>query len=530
MRRLLLLTLGCAAACSAASTSPRSNPAPQAPPPAASAPVAPVAVDSAPVAISSASAAPATSASAAPAAPQPARPRIGSVGKITWIYAGASRKGGPIGYVRPGTAVTLRSTEPERGQDCSSNRWMAVEPRGFVCNDGTTTLDLESEPYKALATLQPDRASAFPFQYAYSTGAPMYGRLPTADQQKKTERAWRAVDKIPRNTPPRSGHEELAGWDAIPGPAPAPYFVTQKELPRMPGQRAGLLRWEIPEGQMLSYRTAFEHDGRVFLASPDLTLVPADRMRPFKPSAFKGVALGGDIKLPIAWVRHAPKTRYRRADDGSIAQTADSWPARTWIALTGHKETRGSDIFLETREAGVFIRQADASVVEAPPRAPFSVAADEKWIDIDLSDGTLTLFVGSSAVFSTLMSPGAGGLPPGSAKTNEEHVKGSWTPVGIYRVNYKVRETTMTPENKPFPEKNWIADVPYTLYFRMPFAIHGAYWHEDFGMPKSGGCVNLSPVDAKHVFDWAEPALPEEWSGISGVPANGPGTKVFIRR
>ena len=75
--------------------------------------------------------------------------------------------------------------------------------------------------------------------------------------------------------------------------------------------------------------------------------------------------------------------------------------------------------------------------------------------------------------------------------------------MGIYRVNYKVRETTMTPENKPFPEKNWISDVPYTLYFRMPFAIHGAYWHEDFGMPKSGGCVNLSPLDAKYVFDWA---------------------------
>ena len=388
MRWFLLLTVGCAAACSAASTSPRSTSAPQV---ASAAPIAtataePGAVAPAPPPVASGSAAPAV-ASAAPPAPQPPRPRIGSIGKITWIYAGAARNGGPIGYIRPGTAVTLRNTEPVRGQDCSSNRWMPVEPRGFVCNDGTTTLDLDSEPYKALAALQPDRTSAFPFKYAYSTGAPMYGRLPTAEQQNKTERAWRPVSNIPRNTRPHSGHEELAGWDAIPGPDPAPYFVSQKELPRMPGQRAGLLRWEIPEGQMLSYRTAFEHDGRVFLASPDLTLVPADRMRPFKPSTFKGVALGGDVKLPIAWVRHAPKTKYRRADDGSIVKTADSWPARAWVALTGQKEPRGADVFLETREQGVYIRQADASVVEAPPQAPFSVEASEKWIDVDLSDG-----------------------------------------------------------------------------------------------------------------------------------------------
>lgn len=534
LRRLPILAIALSSACSAdrGAPSPAFAPTPAPSPASSMPPLAPVDADAGPVAADALPSADATSpdAGATTPPPPPPRPRIGSVGRITWIYGQPSRKVGPIGFIRPGTSVTLRSEEPTRGPDCTSNRWYAIEPRGFVCNDSTTTLALDSEPFKALAALGPDRTSPWPYRYAYSTGAPMYGRLPAAEQQRKVERAWRPVDKLPRNTRPRSGHEELAGWDPIAGTDSAPYFAGGAELPRMPGQRTGLLRWEIPEGQMLSYRMAFEHQCRVFLASPDLTLVPADRMRPFRPSDFHGVVIEGDVKLPIAWIRHAPKDRYRRADDGTIAKTADTWPARSWIQLTGHKVTRGSEVFLETCEQGVFVRQADASVVEMPDRLPLSVGEDEKWIDVSLERGTLTLFVGNKPVFSTLMSPGAGGPPPASAKTNEEHVKGSWTPVGIYRVTYKVRETTMTPENKQFPEKNWIADVPYTLYFRMPFAIHGAYWHEDFGMPKSGGCVNLSPLDARRVFDWAEPALPNEWSGVSGVPANGLGTRIHIRR
>lgn len=37
----------------------------------------------------------------------------------------------------------------------------------------------------------------------------------------------------------------------------------------------------------------------------------------------------------------------------------------------------------------------------------------------------------------------------------------------------------MTPENTPDPQKFWISDVAYAQYFRMSFAIHAAYWHED---------------------------------------------------
>ena len=77
------------------------------------------------------------------------------------------------------------------------------------------------------------------------------------------------------------------------------------------------------------------------------------------------------------------------------------------------------------------------------------------------------------------------------------------------------------------PRKFWIADVPWTLYFKRPYAIHGAYWHEDFGERKSGGCVNLSLLDAKRVFDWADPPLPRGWGSVQGYGMGG-GTFVLV--
>jgi hypothetical protein len=50
---------------------------------------------------------------------------------------------------------------------------------------------------------------------------------------------------------------------------------------------------------------------------------------------------------------------------------------------------------------------------------------------------------------------------------------------------------------------------PWVQYFRSPFAIHTAYWREDFGQPKSGGCINLSPEDAHVVFELTDPPVPE---------------------
>jgi lipoprotein-anchoring transpeptidase ErfK/SrfK len=53
-----------------------------------------------------------------------------------------------------------------------------------------------------------------------------------------------------------------------------------------------------------------------------------------------------------------------------------------------------------------------------------------------------------------------------------------------------------------------LPDVPYTMYFYQGYALHGTYWHDNFGQPMSRGCVNLSIDNSKKLFEWAAPVIP----------------------
>jgi hypothetical protein len=71
--------------------------------------------------------------------------------------------------------------------------------------------------------------------------------------------------------------------------------------------------------------------------------------------------------------------------------------------------------------------------------------------------------------------------------------------------------------------------VPWVQYFKGGYALHAAPWHEDFGRPRSHGCINLSPIDARRVFLFTSPLLPEEWHGVTvEKEAAGEGTTLLI--
>ena len=53
------------------------------------------------------------------------------------------------------------------------------------------------------------------------------------------------------------------------------------------------------------------------------------------------------------------------------------------------------------------------------------------------------------------------------------------------------------------------------MHFKPRYAMHGAFWHWGFGHPASHGCVNLSPVDARYVFDHVSPILPPGFDQVS---------------
>ncbi len=106
----------------------------------------------------------------------------------------------------------------------------------------------------------------------------------------------------------------------------------------------------------------------------------------------------------------------------------------------------------------------------------------ERRIVVDLSDQTLTAWQGDEVVFETSVSTG----------------KSGWlTLPGTFKIQHKYEKTRMRGPGYDTP------DVPWTMYYDGAFAIHGAYWHNNFGTPVSHGCVNLRVDEAKALFQWA---------------------------
>ena len=120
--------------------------------------------------------------------------------------------------------------------------------------------------------------------------------------------------------------------------------------------------------------------------------------------------------------------------------------------------------------------------------APVTGAAKaRKAIVVSISHQMLWAYKGGEVVLSSYVSTGRAGFD---------------TPFGSYAVLTKLPSQTM--EGVIGGEYYNVPDVPSVLYFTdSGHALHGTYWHNNFGMPMSHGCVNL-PLDvAAWLYDWA---------------------------
>jgi lipoprotein-anchoring transpeptidase ErfK/SrfK len=103
------------------------------------------------------------------------------------------------------------------------------------------------------------------------------------------------------------------------------------------------------------------------------------------------------------------------------------------------------------------------------------------------------------------------------------------TPAGIFRIWVKLAEDTMDDLERTDQESNYaIEGVPWVQYFSEGIGLHAAFWHDQFGAQRSHGCVNLSPRDARRLFEFTSPALPAGWDAILTTSAQ-PGTIVRVR-
>jgi len=144
---------------------------------------------------------------------------------------------------------------------------------------------------------------------------------------------------------------------------------------------------------------------------------------------------------------------------------------------------------------------------EYNPLSP-DTPAEEKRIVISIADQSLTAYEGEQAVFSTLVSTG---LPTTQADKDEIPTD---TPTGSFRIRNKVASRHMGDGRLTSdPAAYELPGVPWAMFFHeLGFALHGAYWHNNFGLRMSHGCVNLPNPAAKWLFRWSTPVFdPTTW-------------------
>lgn len=137
----------------------------------------------------------------------------------------------------------------------------------------------------------------------------------------------------------------------------------------------------------------------------------------------------------------------------------------------------------------------------------------EKWIEIDLAKQKLVAHQGDQIFLESLISSGL------------------WnsTPVGEYRIWYKIRSTKMEGGSRDNNTYYYLPNVPFDMFFYGDYGIHGTYWHSNFGTPMSHGCVNTPTPIAEKLYYWTDPQIPSGKLWVRSSPAN-PGTRIVIHK
>lgn len=253
----------------------------------------------------------------------------------------------------------------------------------------------------------------------------------------------------------------------------------------------------------LAVAASEEDSGRAFYRTLKDRYVHAEDVVSLAPSRLHGKK---HPSLPIAFVI-APSAELLAMNDGpprpiGHAERYSSFPLDRIV-------TRGEERYALDRQGRATLASS-VRVVWPHPR-PAELAPREKWIVIDLSEQTLIAYEGDQPVLATLVSSGR---------------EGHETPAGSFRIRKKYISKTMRgydPVDGPYE----VQEVPWTMFYDGAYALHGAYWHDEFGHVKSHGCTNLAPADARWLLRWTEPRLPSRWHSVLSQEAQS-GTRVYF--
>ncbi len=431
-----------------------------------------------------------SSATGAPIDPERA---LAAIAHSLPVYSQPSFRSRKLGFLRIG-AVLPRSAEAVGHDQCEAG-WYRIEPEGYVCVGRAATLDLE-HPLVTASRRRPDRSAPLPYVYGMSRKPtpPFYVKVPSLDEQKRYEQelhwhlprvdreVWSFVEFEPIPTLLQDGRRS-------PTVRRLKYTKPTVTLGRAEG-KSGFA--------MLSF---FEAGGRQWGLNAELEILPLDRLTPVEPSAFQGLELDDEVTLPVVFVHTRHAHLYSGTPSRGLSRVR-RLQFREALPITGRVARLSGAKYYETRD-GSWVKDERLIRVDRFRKEPGWVKPGRTWLDISILKQSLVAYEGTKPVYATLVSTGIDGI--GDPEETHSTIRGQFLT--------HTKHVTITMSGDEVGDEFDLRDVPYVQYFKDGYALHAAYWHDSFGQPRSHGCINLSPLDARWLFDWTDPQVPPGWHG-----------------
>lgn len=155
---------------------------------------------------------------------------------------------------------------------------------------------------------------------------------------------------------------------------------------------------------------------------------------------------------------------------------------------------------------------------EWTPITPDVPLADKR-VEVNLTTQVLTAYENDQVVMKTNVSSGI------ASAQRDPKALSTKTPSGEFRILSKYPSKHMGNGNLfATPDEYELPGVPWTCFFHEEgYAFHGTYWHDNFGVPMSRGCINMRIEEAKWLFRWVQPLHDQ-----SRIYSPGYGTLVII--
>lgn len=375
----------------------------------------------------------------------------------SFVYDKTASSPKVAGIIRRGTALELGNKVS--GPGCKNGTWYEAVPFGYVCSSLGFNVS-ENAAAKRYGVPPAKVSDHLPYQYARVTTkrAPRYYRMPSVEEEKQARRAMEKKGSTP---------------EVVSSLMEGDYFLA------------------------LADKETRKSDGAVFYRTVRGRFVRVSDVELRNPDPVRGEELGqGGWRLPLAFVWGEDRELLSLQGD----EVKVSGKAEKLARFVVREEIRKNGETYVVGTAGA-VRRSEVRLARRI-KAPSGVPAGAKWVHVSLPEQTLVAYEGNEPVYAAAISSGKKGYEP---------------PTGLFQVQQKYISTTMNAED-PIDGFYEVEEVPWTLYYHGGYALHGAYWHTDFGKVRSHGCTNIAPVDARWLYYWSDPEVPPAWHAVRFQP------------